>query len=216
MLAARGELKKEVEGKIDSAPEKFDDRNVGNFRKRYPVIDSEGDNDDEFEESLVSATVCTPPTEVALLRHSSRVSKPPIRYGFNLLSQALVAQELPTSFKSATSPESIEFWKPGIDREHDWLLRNKTWQLVDYEPGMKVLLCKFVFKIKENKPKVRSVALGCSQMYGVDYNEIYAPVVTLTTIRTVLSVASSLDLELEQMDVVTAFLSGDLYEDVYM
>ena len=215
-----GEMKKEVDGNIDSSPEQSDNRNGGTVRKRYPVINSEGDNDGEFEdgqERSASATISTPPAETApRLRRSARVSKPPVRYGFNLLSQALVAQEVPTSFKSATSPENIDLCQPGIDRKHDCLLRNKTWQLVDYKQGVKVLPCNYVFKIKENKPKVRLFALGCRKMYGVDYNERYAPIVTFTRIRTMLSVVSTLDLELEQMGVVTAFLNGDLHEDVDM
>ena len=169
------EMKKEVDGNIDSSP------------------DSEGDNDGEFEERSASATVYTPPAEAAPpLRRSARVSKPPVRYGFNMLSQALVTQEVPISFKSATSPDNIQFWQPGIDREHDCLLRNKTWQLVNYEPGMKVLPCKYVFKIKESKPKVRLVALGCQQSYGIDYKEKFAPVVNLTSVRTILAVATHL------------------------
>ena len=47
-------------------------------------------------------------------------------------------------------------------------------------------------------------------MYGIDYNETYDPVVALTTVLIVLAIAALLDLELEQMDVVTAFLNGDL------
>ena len=121
-----GELKKEVDGNIDSSPEQSDDRNGGTVRKRYPVIDSEGDNDGEFEDAQerpASATVSTPPAEAAtLLRRSARVSKPPVQYGFNLLSQALVEQELPTSFKSATSPDNVDFFQAGIDRQHDCLL----------------------------------------------------------------------------------------------
>ena len=81
---------------------------------------------------------------------------------------------------------------------------------------MKVLPCKYVFKIKENKPKVRLVALSCRQSYGIDYKETFAPVITLTTVRTILAVVTRLDWELEQMDVVTAFLNGDLDEDVFM
>ena len=102
-------MKKEVEGNIDSSP------------------DSEGDNVCEFEERSASATVYTPPAEASPpLRRSSGVSKPPLRYGFNLLSQALITQEIPVSFRSATSPDNIDFWQAGIDREHDCLLRNKT------------------------------------------------------------------------------------------
>ena len=134
----------------------------------------------------------------------------------NLLASALVAREVPSSFKTATSPDNVAFWQPGIDREHECLLRNGTWDLVDYDPEMKVLPCKYVFKFKENKPKVRLVALGCRQSHGIDYKETFAPVVTLTTIRTILAIASHLDWELEQMDVVTVLLNGDLDEDVYM
>ena len=81
---------------------------------------------------------------------------------------------------------------------------------------MNVLPCKYVFRVKENKPKVRLVALGCRQIPGIDYNETFAPVVSMTTIRTILSLVAHLDLELQQMDVVTAFLNGDLTEDIYM
>ena len=63
---------------------------------------------------------------------------------------------------------------------------------------------------------MRLVALGCRQPYGIDYKEKFAPVVTLTTVRTILSVTTHLDRELEQMDVVTAFLNGDLGEDVFI
>ena len=62
---------------------------------------------------------------------------------------------------------------------------------------MKVLPCKYVFKVKGNKPKVRFVALGCHQMYGVDYNGTYDRVVTLSTVRTVLAVVAHLGLGLE-------------------
>ncbi len=81
---------------------------------------------------------------------------------------------------------------------------------------MHVLPCKYVFRVKDGAPKVRLVAMGCRQIHGVDYSETFAPVVSLTTIRTILALASCHDLELEQMDVVTAFLNGDLHEDIYM
>ena len=81
---------------------------------------------------------------------------------------------------------------------------------------MKILPSKYVFKVKENKPKVRLLALGCRQTSGINHNETYAPVVTMTTIRSVLAVVAYNDLELEQMDVKTAFSNGDLQEDVFM
>ncbi len=134
----------------------------------------------------------------------------------SLLSHALLVHEAPTSYKVATSSENVNFWQSGIDGEHDCLNRNYTRDFVDHASGVKLLPCKYIFKAKENKPKVRLVALSCRQIYGIDYKETYAPVVTLTTVRTILAVVAHLDLELEQMDVVTAFLNGDLKEDIFM
>ena len=57
---------------------------------------------------------------------------------------------------------------------------------------------------------------GYGQKKGIDYDEIFSPVVKMSSIRVVLGLAASLDLEVEQMDVKTAFLHGDLEEEIYM
>ena len=94
--------------------------------------------------------------------------------------------------------------------------------LVDLPPGKRPLGCKYVFKIKHkpdgsiDKYKVRLVAQGFLQQEGVDYNEIFAPVVTSTSMSLLLAIANHEDWECEQMDVVTAFLHGRLEEEVYM
>ncbi|MBY3556005.1 hypothetical protein HGI15_21915, partial [Modestobacter lapidis] len=86
----------------------------------------------------------------------------------------------------------------------------------------KAIGCKWVFKKKQDaegkigKYKARLVAKGYAQIEGVDYAEIFSPVAKLTSIRTVLSAAAAYDLEIEQMDVKTAFLHGDLEEEIYM
>jgi Reverse transcriptase (RNA-dependent DNA polymerase) len=64
--------------------------------------------------------------------------------------------------------------------------------------------------------KVRLVARGFSQIYGVDYLDTYAPVVKLASIRILLAIAAIFGLEIHQMDVVTAFLAGELEEEIYM
>ena len=87
----------------------------------------------------------------------------------------------------------------------------------------KVISCKWLYKIKlgitEEDPKrhkARLVARSFTQKEGIDYHEVFAPVVKHVSIRTLLSLVVNLDLELEQMDVKTAFLHGNLEDDLYM
>ena len=87
----------------------------------------------------------------------------------------------------------------------------------------KFVRCKWVFKRKEGlspseplKFKARLVAKGFSQIPGVDYNDVFSPVVKHSLIRTFFSVVAMYDLELEQLDVKIAFLHGELEEEIYM
>ena len=97
-----------------------------------------------------------------------------------------------------------------------------TFEIVDLPPGKKPVGCKHVFKTKYKpneeieKYKVRLVAQGFLQQEGVDYNEVFAPVVDSTAISLLLAISNHENWELEQMDVVTAFLHGQLDEEVYM
>lgn len=95
-------------------------------------------------------------------------------------------------------------------REESAITRNNTFKLVQREPWMNVIRYKYLFKVKVETPKVRIVAMGCLQVHGVDYTETFAPVVKLTSIRMFLVTVAVMDLETGQMDVITAFLNGDL------
>ena len=81
---------------------------------------------------------------------------------------------------------------------------------------------KWVFKVKRNadstikKFKARLVARGFTQREGIDFNETYAPVVKFNTLRVLLALAAKLDLHVHQMDVITAFLNGDLDVEIWM
>ena len=110
-----------------------------------------------------------------------------------------------------------------MDQEINALLNNSTWTLVSQLPaGRKAIPCKWVYKIKydENgKPvryKARLVVKGFMQKYGIDYNETYAPVMKYDSLRLLLAIATSLDLEIKQFDVDNAFLNALLNEDIYM
>ncbi|GAA0160349.1 hypothetical protein LIER_39024 [Lithospermum erythrorhizon] len=64
--------------------------------------------------------------------------------------------------------------------------------------------------------KARLVVKGYAQRHGIDYGEIFSPVIKMNSIRLVLRLAASLDLEIEQLDVKTAFLHGNLDEEIFM
>ncbi len=80
---------------------------------------------------------------------------------------------------------------------------------------MHVFRCKYIFKVKLGGPKARLVVLGCRQLHGIDYNETFAPVFKLSTLRIIFAMVAHYDLECEEMDVVTAFLNGDLSENIF-
>ena len=66
------------------------------------------------------------------------------------------------------------------------------------------------------KFKARLVAKGFTQIEGIDYNDTFSPVSSKDSLRIVMALVAHYDLELHQIDVKTAFLNGDLHEDVYM
>ena len=105
-----------------------------------------------------------------------------------------------------------------MEDELSSLDKNHTWSLVKLPAGKKALQNKWVFRVKDEidgskRYKARLVVKGFQQKKGIDYNEIFSPVVKMTTIRMVLGIVASEDLHLEQLDVKTAFLHGDLNKD---
>ncbi len=132
-------------------------------------------------------------------------------------------EEEPTTFREATThPTRAKEWEKAIMDEYNSIMRNNTWRLVPRPANRQVVTCKWVFKHKKDqfgritRLKARLVARGFSQVYGIDYLDTYAPVAKLASIRILFAIAASLDLEIHQMDVVTAFLANTLHEEIYM
>ena len=114
------------------------------------------------------------------------------------------------------------FWKDAINSELESIMANHTWELVDLPRGCMPIGCKWVFKKKLkvdgsiDKFKARLVAKGYTQKEGVDYFDTYYNIKKITTIQILIAIASSHNLLVHQMDVKTAFLNGDLDEEIYM
>ncbi|KAK4279046.1 hypothetical protein QN277_016809 [Acacia crassicarpa] len=119
------------------------------------------------------------------------------------------------------SPEA-PFWEEAINSETESIMSNHTWELVDLPPANKPLGPKWIFKKKMkvdgtiDKYKARLVVKGYRQREGLDYFDTYSPVTRITSIRMLIALAALNGLELHQMDVKTAFLNGELEEEIYL
>ncbi|GJT06832.1 retrovirus-related pol polyprotein from transposon TNT 1-94 [Tanacetum coccineum] len=128
----------------------------------------------------------------------------------------------PSTLQEELNNPDASFWKEAMQEEIEALHKNKTWELVLLPRGRKPIGNKWVYKIKRNgddqveRYRVRLVVKGYAQKKGINFNEIFSPVVRMTTVRVVLAMCATYDLHLEQLDVKTAFLHGNLNEEIYM
>ena len=129
----------------------------------------------------------------------------------------------PTSWSSAMASPNKSWWLLAVYQEMCQLARMGTFEFVDIPPiGRKALLTKWVWKTKRlpdgniERFKARWVARGDLQRKGIDYVETFAPVAMLVSLRILLTLVAILDLKLDQLDVVGAFLHGGLDTEVYL
>ncbi|GKD28427.1 zinc finger, CCHC-type containing protein, partial [Tanacetum coccineum] len=131
-------------------------------------------------------------------------------------------EEDPRTYDEAMQSRDAAFWKEAIDDEIGSIMENNTWILSNLLPGCKPLGCKWIFKRKMkvdgtiDKFKARLIIQGFRQKERIDYFDTYAPVARITTIILLLALSTIHNLVIHQMDVKTAFLNGDLDEEVYM
>ncbi|KAI9200924.1 hypothetical protein LWI28_015124 [Acer negundo] len=156
-------------------------------------------------------------------RRSGRVRTQPERYiGLGESVENLPDDDDPYTYKEAMEDVDSRHWQKAMQSEIESMFDNKVWSLVDLPKGIKPIGCKWVYKRKRGMDgkvetfKARLVAKGYTQKEGIDYEETFSPVAMLKSIRILLSIAASLDLEIWQMDVKTAFLNGSLDESIYM
>jgi len=126
----------------------------------------------------------------------------------------------PLTYQQAMSSPDAPYWKEAVNSEIESILQNHTWELVDLPKGSKPLGYKWIFKKKLkvdgsiDKYKARLVIKGFRQKQDLDYFDTYSPVTRITSIRMLIAIASILNLEIHQMDVKTAFLNGELEEEI--
>nr|GEW35977.1 retrotransposon protein, putative, Ty1-copia subclass [Tanacetum cinerariifolium] len=163
--------------------------------------DQEDGNDENTGDQETDQT--TDLTDYQLVRdRESRTATKPLRFRdeSNIAAYAFAATEEedthePLTYQEAVACEDISKWKAAMEEEMDSLRKNKTWELVDHPAGQKLVSCKWE---------------------GINYNEVFSPVVRHTFIRFILALTACKDYELEQLDVKMAFLHGNLEEVIYM
>jgi hypothetical protein len=157
--------------------------------------------------------------DISVPHCSTRVTALPSHFRDYHCYFALVTIHEPRSFREA---HTNLLWQNAMSEELNALSKTHTWDLVDLPHGKTAVRCKWIFKIKTKSDgsieryKARLVAKGFNQEYGIDYEETFAPVARLTSVRSLLAVAFVHRWDLFQMDVKNAFLNGDLGEEVYM
>ena len=131
----------------------------------------------------------------------------------------VVLNDEPWDFKEANK---FREWRDACEEEIMSIIKNKTWSLVDLPAGTKPIGLKWVFKIKRKsdgtitKYKARLVAKGYVQKHGIDFDEVFAPVARIETVRFIIALAATNGWEVHHLDVKTAFLHGELKENVYV
>ncbi|KAK1620537.1 hypothetical protein QYE76_026054 [Lolium multiflorum] len=130
--------------------------------------------------------------------------------------------EDPATYEEAMMSPDSNKWKEAMKSEMGSMYDNKVWTLVDLPDSRKAVENKWIFKRKTDADgnitvyKARLVAKGFRQIQGVDYDETFSPVAKLKSVRILLAIAAFFDYEIWQMDVKTAFLNGDIDEELYM
>ena len=135
---------------------------------------------------------------------------------------ALLISPDPLTVREALQREDSHLWQAAVEKEIASLEKKETWDKVVLPPGKHAIDSRFIFKIKRNmdgsvsKYKARLVARGFRQRPGIDFTDTFAPVIRYESIRTILSIAARNDWDIVQLDVETAFLNGELFEEITM
>ena len=166
------------------------------------------------------------PPQPAPLRRSQRERRPAIIDDYVVYLQEsdfdIGIRKDPVSFSQAMESDDSSKWMEGMNEELKSMVHNGVWDLIELPNSCKPVGCKWVFKKKRDAKgnierfKARLVAKGFTQKEGIYYKDTFSPVSKKDSLRIIMALVAHFDLELHQMDVKTAFLNGNLDEDIYM
>lgn len=135
------------------------------------------------------------------------------------LELCMLGAEEPTHHDEALKHDA---WRKAMEDELTSILENETWELVAPPEGVKPIGLKWVFKLKKDaegnviRHKARLVAKGYIQRQGIDFDEVFAPIARIETVRLLIALAAQSGWSVHHLDVKSAFLNGDLEEVVYV
>jgi hypothetical protein len=176
-------------------------------------------NEQEVEPELPQKEINEPPpVRRSQCERKSAISKDYVVY----ISEDVGKMNDPASYKEAMMSENSKRWLEAMEDELSSMSSNGAWDLVEIPNGAKNVGCKWIYETKYDykgkieRFKARLVAKGFTQREEIDYTETFSPVSKKDSIRIVMTLVAHYDLELHQMDVKTAFLNGNMQENVYM
>ena len=177
------------------------------------------DNDMNQEDNDVSIEANDPETTN---RRTTRRKITPLPFHHEFGYAATTNVDEPKTYAEALQSTDHEKWVEAMKEEMNSLEENETWTVTDLPPGRRAIGSKWVFKKKKDetgqvrKYKARLVAQGFSQQPGVDFENTYAPVVSTATLRALLSFAATNDWVIQHDDVTSAYLNGNITEEIYL
>ncbi|KAG7594051.1 Integrase catalytic core [Arabidopsis thaliana x Arabidopsis arenosa] len=212
---------KETEQNVAENETEQDEENILSDESKEDS-ENETTHEQEQEHDVIEPVNPAPP----ILRRTERqINKPKYLEDYVLLAEEegetllLCLNNEPKNFAEAKTSKE---WILACEEEINSIEKFKVWDLVDLPLGVKPIGLKWVFKLKRNldgsinKYKARLVAKGYVQQYGVDFEEVFALVARIETIRLLIKLAASHGWEIHHLDVKTAFLHGELKENVYV
>ena len=135
------------------------------------------------------------------------------------IDECMVSTDEPMNYGEASREET---WKKSMIEEMQAIDRSNTWELVPPPIGCKSIGLKWIFKLKRNSEgdvvryKARLVVKVYSQKHGIDYDEVFAPVVRIESICVLIAITAQHSWLLHHLDVKSAFLNGEVQEELYV